>query len=480
MSYTKSIAVPLNVGVPFSFVIKARPLGEMTIRVSASIKAVQETYGLEKVIRVMPESLVQRKSQIRLFCFDTFSNKSLTMKLDVDSMADTGSTRIEFRLTPNLLTTVINNLDNLLTVPSASGQHNMLEFVPNIVVLVYLQAIGSNDRQLIDDATNLVRQGYHRQMRYRRADGSYTLWENVNGGVFLTAFVAKSMQTASKYISVDMAKVEKAYDWLASKQHSSGRFEEVGSVFYKDMQGCLRNGSSLTSYVLTALLENENAKLKHAAVIQKAMSYLTSQLESINNPYELSIATYALMLQGHNMKKKSLKKLIEMSTFTKNIEERYWNVPKSIGTTALNLVNFKSQFTLDLKKQNTTSDYELRLRVCASFIPYQVERRSNMALIEVNLPSGFVADRNPISAQSTLYPIQNIEIRYGGTSVLVYYDHMDENQTCFTVTAFQRRKVVLKRPAYVVVYDTINSNWNAIQMYEMDDQDVCESCDAAD
>uniref|UniRef100_A0A182MD71 TEP1-F n=1 Tax=Anopheles culicifacies TaxID=139723 RepID=A0A182MD71_9DIPT len=55
VSYTKSIVVPPNVGVPISFLVKARSLGEeMTVRVNASIMNGRETDVLNKVIRVMP------------------------------------------------------------------------------------------------------------------------------------------------------------------------------------------------------------------------------------------------------------------------------------------------------------------------------------------------------------------------------------------------------------------------------------------
>uniref|UniRef100_A0A182MFS7 Alpha-macroglobulin receptor-binding domain-containing protein n=1 Tax=Anopheles culicifacies TaxID=139723 RepID=A0A182MFS7_9DIPT len=325
----------------------------------------------------------------RFFCFDKYTNQTFNISLDINKKADIGSKKIEFRLTPNLLTSVVDNLDNLLVVPAASGEQNMVRIVPNIVVLDYLHAIGSKEQKLFDKAKDLLLQGYQNQMRYRQSDGSFGVWHNGDGSVFITALVARSMQTASKYISeVDPAMVEKAYGWLAARQLSSGRFDEVGSVIHQELQGGLRNGISLTSYVLTSLLENEKAKKTHADVINKALSYLSSQLESINNPYDLAIATYALMLNGHSMKDNALKKLIDKST--------------------------------------------------------------------------------------------KIEIRYGGTSVVVYYNSMGVERNCFTVTAYRRFKVAMRRPAYVVVYDNVVQEWNALQLYKVDDEDVCTICKTED
>jgi len=414
---------------------------------------------------------------------------------------------------------VIKNLDHLLALSVGTGEDNMVKFVPNVLVLDYLHAIGSKEQHLIDKAMNLVRQGYQNQMRYCQKDGSFGLWENTGGSTFLTTFVATTMQTASKYIvEIDAEIVDRALDWLASKQHSSGRFDEVGAVFHKDMKGGLRDGVALTSFVLTALLENNIAKVKYAEVIQKGMTYLSNQFGSINNAYDLSIATYAMMLNGHIMKEESLNKLINMSFIDADKNERFGNTTNPIETTAyallsfvmaekytdgipvmnwlvnqryvtgsfpstqdtfvglkaltkmaekispsrndytvqlkygkdsrifrinsehidvmnyvdipedtrkininvrgvgfglleviyqydLNLVKFENRFKLDLEKQNIGSD-KMILNVCASFIPMYLQSQSNMALIEVTLPSGYVVDRNPISEQTTVNPIK--------------------------------------------------------------------------
>ncbi|XP_049293336.1 CD109 antigen-like isoform X3 [Anopheles funestus] len=580
LSYTKSVIVPPKIGVPISFLVKARKHGEMTVRVKASIMAGQESDALEKVIQVMPESFVQSKSESQPFCFNTYTNQTFLTNLYINPRANAGSVKIKFRLNPNLITFVIHDLGNLVAAPYGNAEQNMVNFVPNIVVLDYLHAIGSMNESLIDKATSSLRQGYQKQMRYRQTDGSFGVWQNYGGSVFLTAFVAKSMQTASKYTSeVEMTLIEKAYDWLASKQHNSGRFDEVGYVMYQTMQGGLRKGISLTSFVVTALLENENAKVKHAAVIQKALDYLSGRVKSIKEPYDLSIATYALMLSGHRMNNTAFKKLINMTTVTNLGKERYWNTTNSIEATAyallsfvlaekyvdsipvmrwlvnqryvtgsfprtqdtfvglkaltklaekispsrnnytihlkfrddtqylhvnsedntivnfedipgdtklietnvegvgagllevmyqysLNIINFENGFKLDVLKQYTANVSVLRLKVCASLVPLIQDFRSNKTLIEVYFPSGYVVDQYPISEQSSFNPIQNIEIMYGGTSVVVYYNNMGIERNCFTVTAYRRFRVALKRPAYVVVSDYFNPDRYAIKLYE--------------
>uniref|UniRef100_A0A182J8Z6 TEP1-F n=1 Tax=Anopheles atroparvus TaxID=41427 RepID=A0A182J8Z6_ANOAO len=592
-SYTKSILALANAGVPVSFLIKPRKLGEMMVRVQATIDRATDT--IEQIVRVEPESQLVQKRASRFFSHGTYINQTYALDLPVAIGPDAGSQKISFSLTTNLLTSVVENLENLLSVPSGCGEQNMVRFVPNLVVLDYLTAIGSKDQRVIGKATNLLRQGYQNQLRYLQADGSFGVWGKSGGSVFLTAFVGKSLQAASKYISeIEAKQVSRAYDWLASKQHSSGRYDEVGQVIHKDMQGGLRNGIALTAFVLSAFLEHRETTQKHAKVIDKGIQYITSNLQGTTDPYDLSIATYALVLRGHSSKNAFLTKLIGMAKLQNNGTEMFWerrsggiettayallsfvaaeryidgtnimrwlvkqryatgSFPRTqdtfVGLRALtklaekispasndysvrlrfadvtrefrvnsqdfsqmrheeavedvrgmvanvagmgfglmeasyeysvDLRNLSHQFKLELDKTMSNSGFQLDLRVCASFIPKLSDRLSNMVLVEVNFPSGYVMRRNPISNASRGNPIRNTEIRFGGTSIVVYYDNMGMESNCFTVTATRKTKVALKRPAYVLVHDYYEPELKAIKMYEVDSQSICDICEGDD
>uniref|UniRef100_A0A182YIZ2 TEP1-F n=1 Tax=Anopheles stephensi TaxID=30069 RepID=A0A182YIZ2_ANOST len=592
-SYTKTVQVTSATGAAVSFPIKARKLGEMIIRVKASIDPATDT--IESVVRVLPESLVKREMISRFFCHNSYLNQSFSINLDIDRKADAEHKKIDFILTPNILTSVMDNLESLLSVPTGCGEQNMMRLVPIVQVLDYLTSIGSANKPLTDKAIGLLKAGYQNQMRFRQPDGSFGLWEKSGGGVFLTAFVGKTLATAAKYISeIEPTMVAKAYDWLASKQHSSGRFDEVGPIFHRDMQGGLRQGIALTSFVLISLLEHPQTATKHAAVIGKGIAYVTDTLDSIQDSYDLAIATYALMLQGHPARERFLEKLIGMSTVQHNGTERFWqrgahgiettaygllsfvlaekyvdgtsimrwlvkqrytpgSFPRTqdtfVGLKALtklaekispsrndysvqlwhsgrkkefrinsqdigtlhhaegiddasqlqinvagmgfgllqvayeygvDLRNFTNSFKLQLRKTLTNADQQLRLEVCSSFIPKMSDARSNMALVEVNFPSGYSVDPKPITEATKQNPIQKTEVRFGGTSVVVYYNNMGTERNCFTITAFRRLKVALKRPAYVLVHDYYEPTLNAIKMYQVDDQGVCDVCEGAE
>ncbi|XP_049538699.1 CD109 antigen-like [Anopheles darlingi] len=577
---TKTVSVPPNVGYPISFLVKAKKLGDITVRVKASTIRGLENDAIEKIIRVTPESLEIADVKSQFFCFSEPNSQTYEIVLPINRKSDLNSVEINFSLDPNLLTDVVDNLQNLLAVPSGSGETNMIKFVPNIMVLDYMMATGSKQHDIIKKAKEYLQTGYRNQMNYRQTDGSFADSRKSGGSVFLTAFVAKAIQTAAKYIYVDENQVPRAYDWLSSKQLSNGRYVEVGSIAHQDMQGGLRQGLALTSYVMIAFLENAEQATRHHTVVARGMKYIADNLEWMTDSYDLAIATYALCLNNHYKKPRALEKLIGRSVETGNGTQRYW--PRSahkIETTAyallsfieakeysigiailrwlvnqryttgsfprtqetfvglkaltklseivnpakneydmyltykdvtkqhrfdsyniekveynnlrsttriitmtiagqgsgliqvaykyhLNLVNFERSFELAVNKTDTDSDAVLKLDVCTSFIPKLSDQRSNMALVEVNLPSGYVTATGLIVEKPGINPIRKREILYGATTAVLYYDNMGIEKNCFTITAHKRMKEAIRRPSYVTVHDYYYPEYNAIQIYE--------------
>ncbi|KFB47009.1 thioester-containing protein I [Anopheles sinensis] len=594
-SYTKTIKVSPSEGASVSFLVKARKLGEMVVRLEATIES-GEADAIEKVIRVMPESVVETDMQSRMISHNKHENQTFPLTLNIDKLAVDGSQRITFSLYPNLLVPVSQNLENLLAVPTGTGESNMVHFVPNIVVLDYLIASGSKDTALITKVTNLLRQGYQNQMKYRQTDGSFGVWQHDGGSIFITAFVANALQEASKYIAeVDVGMVAKAFDWLAKKQESSGKFVEVGPIIHQDLQGGTRNGIALTSYVLIAFIENESARATHGSVITKGIRYVEQQLQQVNDPYDLSLAIYALTLYEKVPRGDLFNQLIAMSDVFENGAQRYWkrdshmiettayallamiqaekyadgipimrwlvnqryvtgsfprtqdtfaglkalaklawkisplrndytlqlrntktnyqlffyispeknephvvDIPSSTRSLEINvaglgfgvfdvkyeyavdLKNFKKRFDLTVEKLNKNFNQELKLRICASFVPKLTTERSDLALVEVTFPSGYVVDNDPITDATKVNPIKKTEIRFGATSVVAYYNNMGMEKNCFTITAYRRFNVALKRPAHVKVHDFFKEALYALNVYTVDDQDVCDICDEED
>merc|ERR1712223_2002884 len=113
--------------------------------------------------------------------------------------------------------------------------------VPNIYVVKYLKGTGQNKPQLFAKAKKYMESGYERQEKnYRHRDGSYSIWgprdEDAEGSVWLTAFVVKAFSQASKYIDINMEKLEQSYRWLKKKQNpETGCFRTQGFYVYSSL-----------------------------------------------------------------------------------------------------------------------------------------------------------------------------------------------------------------------------------------------------
>uniref|UniRef100_A0A182P1U7 TEP1-F n=1 Tax=Anopheles epiroticus TaxID=199890 RepID=A0A182P1U7_9DIPT len=336
ISYTKSVTVPPSVGKPVSFLVRAKALGEMVIRVKASMMLGLETDALEKVVPVIPERLVRQHFIARDFCFKVATIKSFPMDLVIPSNVDKGSEKIEYLISPLQITPIREDLNKFVSLTYSTSEKALGQLAIISAVLNYQIA---NKTFAWNQQIEVVGVGYYYLHNYLLPDGSYRTKRRRKPSVFLTALFATFMQSVYDMFDDNYEhKVRLALEWLVSKQHSSGRFDEINSATAKEMQGGLRDGISLTSYVLVALLENEDAKSKHAEAIQNGMKYLSSHNLSNLSAYDLSIVTYAMMLNGHTLKYTALNKLMDLAIYPYN-GERCWDTEHSVETTAYALLS---------------------------------------------------------------------------------------------------------------------------------------------
>lgn len=198
----------------------------------------------------------------------------------------------------------INNLDSLIRMPYGCGEQNMLNFVPNIVILNYLKITNQLSPAVEMKAKKYMESGYQRELTYKHSDGSFSAFgkSDSSGSTWLTAFVARSFRQASGHIDIEDKVIDSALDWLSQIQEPSGNFPEVGRVIHSDMQGGSSQGVALTAYVLIAFLEDRTKQSAYRNVINKAVDYIVRNIEGKEDLYSLAIASYALQLAGHSSK----------------------------------------------------------------------------------------------------------------------------------------------------------------------------------
>lgn len=116
--------------------IKPKKVGFITIKVTATSSLAGD--AVERQLLVVPEGLTQYKNKAILVDLREKDKVMEQIELDIPKNAVPDSTRVEVSVVGDLFGPTIKNLEKLIRQPFGCGEQNMLNFVPNIVVLEYL------------------------------------------------------------------------------------------------------------------------------------------------------------------------------------------------------------------------------------------------------------------------------------------------------------------------------------------------------
>lgn len=330
-SRKKKATIMSQDGATVTFAIRPAKVGLISLKVVAASPIAGD--AIVKTLNVESEGVTQFVNKA---VFVDLREKEvidpIKVMVDIPKEALPDSTRVEISCVGDLLGGTIKNLQKLIQLPCGCGEQNMLNFVPNIVVLNYLRNTHQLTAEIEAKAKKYMEIGYQRELTYKHNDGSYSAFgqSDESGSTWLTAFVAKSFRQAATHITIDEDIVAKALDWLSRTQCSDGSFQEKGSICHKEMQGGSSNGVALTAYVLCAFLENREQFKQYEAIIGKALKNVVDVLHSTSSTdtYALSVAAYALHLANHESKASVLNKL--MNVAKTNGKTLYLNLSKAI------------------------------------------------------------------------------------------------------------------------------------------------------
>ncbi|KAM3856320.1 CD109 antigen [Vipera latastei] len=321
-----SVWIPSEDGKTVFFPIKPKQIGEIPIRVTA-ISPVASDAILQRLL-VKAEGLEQTYSETVLLDLSKRTNLMEILNFNFPSDVVPGSERVQVTVSGDQLSSSITGLESLVKMPYGCGEQNMINFAPNIYILDYLSKTGKLQTQFKSKVVSYMREGYQREILYKRSDGSFSAFGNSDpsGSTWLSAFVLRSFIQAQPYIDIDPYILERTAAWILNHQKLSGEFEEPGRVLHTKLQGGTSDSVSRTAYILTALLEyqfSENDKS-----IKKALGFLEFHVNNIAlDNHTLALLTYALSLAKSTAAKGALNKLNERSE--QQGELRFWASPSS-------------------------------------------------------------------------------------------------------------------------------------------------------
>ncbi|KAL7293106.1 hypothetical protein TKK_0013261 [Trichogramma kaykai] len=293
---SKKVYVGADSAQSVSFMVIPLKIGYMTIKAKAT--SVVAGDAIEFPLLVKAEGETQYRNKVVFADLREVDTIRTNVTVDIPKHFVTDSDYVEVSVVGDILGPSITNLDKLIKMPFGCGEQNMLNFVPNIVILEYLKNTNQLSPAIESKAVRYLETGYQQELTYRHTDGSFSAFGQADpsGSTWLTAFVAKSFKQADNYITVDSKIVDEALKWLSENQAANGSFPEVGIVSHKDMQGGSARGLALTAYVLSAFLEGDSLDARYRNVVFKGIEYVVRNMPGLDDNYALSICAYVLSL----------------------------------------------------------------------------------------------------------------------------------------------------------------------------------------
>nr|BAR45588.1 alpha-2-macroglobulin 2 [Hasarius adansoni] len=320
--------------------LKGKTLGSNNITVHAESASSSDVCGSDSISDAVAKDSIRKPVIVEaegwpveeiesvLFCPKDEENdvfkKTLTLNEPEDVVPD--SSRAYLDCSGNVLGKCLDNLENLVSLPTGCGEQNMVKFAPNVVAMKMLINTNQLSDKTKDRIVRNLNTGSQRQMKFKHPDGSFSAFgtRDKQGSMFLTAFVLRYFSEASQYITIDNATISEMQKWITSKQKDDGCFPDVGKIIDRGFQGAIEKDKSdgtITAYVLASL---RISNYQNQTVLDKALSCLSNSQDS--SLYATFLYAYAEALSD---KKDSAKERIESAkdrAITKGKEVYYHDV----------------------------------------------------------------------------------------------------------------------------------------------------------
>jgi len=116
-----------------------------------------------------------------------------------------------------------------------------------------------------------------------------------------------------------------------------------------------------------------------------------------------------------------------------------------------------------------------KLEICTAFLRSELD--SNMAIIEINLPSGFEFEIDSIEQLKGKHAtVMRYDLEDGNTKVNIYLSSISKKQICIDVEANRVFKVAKPAQSYVQVYDYYDTTKKVRAFYDPPEYRLCDIC----
>ncbi|XP_053691984.1 thioester-containing protein 1 allele R1-like [Sabethes cyaneus] len=272
---------------------------------------------------------------------------------------------------------------------------------------------------------------------------SFRWWEAGPVSIDTTAYALLTMLGVG-----NLQDLEPIFNWLASKQYYYGVYENPQTTFVglqAMSEWAKKMSPSRNSYEVTV----KYGPTQKSTIAINPLTTLTPQ--KLMLPHD--IRTIDVIISGTGI-----------GVF--ELEYSYFS----------NILNMRPRFAVTVETLDASQHY-LDLRVCAKFLPKEAYEETDLVLMEIIFPSGYIALDDSVEELESSEIVRKVATKHGDTSLLLYFDSLPIHYQCLNVTGFREKDVLQQVPGSVRIFDFYDNSRVAIAHFDGKELTVCDSCD---
>nr|BAR45614.1 thioester-containing protein 3 [Scolopendra japonica] len=277
--------------------------------------------------------------------------------------------------------------------------------------------------------------------------------------------------------------------WQKPEPTAAGEIEvksvDVEMTSYALMTYILQNDLSEAMQILKWLISerNSNGGFKSTQDTMIAIQALAKLAQRISDPQVKITVTFTYSGQQKTF---SLNRENAMILQTDEIPAVEKNVNISATGYGFGIVQVSYQYNIMVSKEfpafqvnplvdRSSTKNRLQLNVCAAY--GEKNGVSNMAVMEVTLPSGYVIDRDSLPALHRVDEVKRVDVKDMDTGIIIYFDKLDNKLVCPTIKAYRTFRVAKQRQTAVYLYDYYDQGKAARYFYQTPQASLCDICE---
>lgn len=170
----KRTAIKKNNSASVAFSITPLRIGPVELKATASSSSNQDSNI--RVLNVKAEGVTLHFTKTIFIDLTKSNTYKGNVSIEIPKNVVPNSEDIQVSVVGDFIGPILMNLDELIRLPTAAGEQNLVHFVPDLIVLKYLQNTQQLTPTIQNEAIKNLETNYQQQLTYRTMDGGFSIF----------------------------------------------------------------------------------------------------------------------------------------------------------------------------------------------------------------------------------------------------------------------------------------------------------------